>query len=598
MSGSVTVPGPPHQPISQTFDNGFNFALAQQIANALAAASASGSLNVVEDPSTIPDPTSGKLNELIITKGGDYTIPGTAPGWVVILDNGGPSSAVTIHGAPNTTIWGGAGPVTIDDPRRITIAEGAGDASATVTGTGDLIAGNNFSDTISASGSNITIQAGTGSNSLSASGSSDLVVSGSGSDTIMVSGANDTVDARTDASTVTLSGSAGVFLGGAAGFDLLDTGSSDTVFAGTGAGFVTASGSAGVVFGSSGPLFLLTSVGGSSSETLFGGSGNTTVHGGGADGTYILGTGSLDVFANTGGSGRVFAGPGTTSVFGSFGAPIGSDQVFGGSGNLVVAAGGSNDTVFAGSGGTTAFGSFGNPVGNSVIIGGSGALEANTGLSNDTVFAGSANSTLFLGTGNNLVLGGSGNLFAQFIDNTGSSATIFGGAGASTVFGNSGSNIDFFGSQGGVTMVALGERGAGNGETLNAAASSSQNILYGLSGSISVVGGSGNDTLIGGVTDAGTTTMTGGAGTNLFLFQHGNVNGSDIITDLTASSGNLVDLFGYDSVVGGGSRSAANAALAGATFSGGNTSITLADGTKITFDNTTVSQLQQHLISG
>jgi Ca2+-binding RTX toxin-like protein len=165
------------------------------------------------------------------------------------------------------------------------------------------------------------------------------------------------------------------------------------------------------------------------------------------------------------------------------------------------------------------------------------------------------------------------------------------------VFGNSGSNIDFFGSQGGVTMVALGERGAGNGETLNAGASSTQNILYALSGSISVVGGSGNDTLLGGVTDSGATTMTGGAGNNLFYFHIGNVNGTDIITDLTASAGNLVDLAGYDAVVGGGPGSEAKAALAGATFSGGNTTATLADGTKITFDNTTVAELQQHLYS-
>ena len=101
MSDSVTVPGLPHQPpISETFDNRYNFALAQQIANALAAASASGSLNVVEDPSTIPDPTPGKLNELIITKGGDYTIPGTAPGWVVILDNGGLAGAKALSAIP------------------------------------------------------------------------------------------------------------------------------------------------------------------------------------------------------------------------------------------------------------------------------------------------------------------------------------------------------------------------------------------------------------------------------------------------------------------------------------------------------------------
>ena len=89
-------------------------------------------------------------------------------------------------------------------------------------------------------------------------------------------------------------------------------------------------------------------------------------------------------------------------------------------------------------------------------------------------------------------------------------------------------------------MVALGPRGAGNGETLNAGTSSTDNFLQAYSGSDSVIGGSSDDTIVGGVTDNGATTMTGGAGNNLFFFRHGDVNGTDIITDLTASAGNLV----------------------------------------------------------
>jgi Ca2+-binding RTX toxin-like protein len=107
--------------------------------------------------------------------------------------------------------------------------------------------------------------------------------------------------------------------------------------------------------------------------------------------------------------------------------------------------------------------------------------------------------------------------------------------------------------------------------------------------------------LVGGVTDLdatqGASTLTGGAGNNLFFFQHGNVNGTDVITDFTASSGNQLAMSGYDSLVGGGPQSAAQAALAGATTVGGNTSMTLADGTRITFDNTTVAQLQGHIFS-
>jgi Ca2+-binding RTX toxin-like protein len=202
--------------------------------------------------------------------------------------------------------------------------------------------------------------------------------------------------------------------------------------------------------------------------------------------------------------------------------------------------------------------------------------------------------------GSNLIYGGSGDLRAQFVGGAGS-ATIIGGAGNATVFGNAGSDMNFQGTQAGVTMIALGPLGAANGETLNAGASSTRNMLEAVSGSDSVIGGSGDDTLVGGVTDnatiSGATTMTGGAGDNLFFFQHGDVNGTDIVTDFTASAGNVVALSGYDALVGGGPQSAANTALAGASFSGGSTSITLADGTRITFDNTTVAQLQGHITS-
>ena len=76
-------------------------------------------------------------------------------------------------------------------------------------------------------------------------------------------------------------------------------------------------------------------------------------------------------------------------------------------------------------------------------------------------------------------------------------------------------------------MLAPGPVGAANGETLNAGGSSTGNLLAAVSGSDSVVGGSGDDTLVGGVTDnasvTGATTLTGGAGDNVFFFQLGAV---------------------------------------------------------------------------
>jgi Ca2+-binding RTX toxin-like protein len=685
MSGSVTVPGTGGSTISGSFNNSSNLALAQQIANALAAASKSGSLNITTASGGVsPTPPSATgTNELIITGGGDYTIPagpgsGGVSDYIVILDT---PAAVTIHGAPATTIWGGSGPTTIIDPNLITIDEGAGDALVNLTALDNnaIVAGNDKNDTLTAAGTNDTIQGGAGNNVLSVSGTNDLIVSGTGLNTIGigVGGTADTVDAQAGPAVATLAGGAGLFLAGIGTYQIadqgiadtiqagpgavsvsasgsvgvirgsigplsvLDSGTADTVWAGTGPSTVTASGIAGVVFGGAGHLTLTTS---GTGETLFGGAGDTTIFGGGDEGTYLLGAG-VNVYRNEGGDkGRVFAGPTSTTVYGSFGANPGSDQVFGGSGDLTVVTAGSNETVFGGSDNTTVYGAFGGTVGDDVIFGGSGILEVATGNSNDTVYggtsagqtvfggfdsvaanngnsvifsganamvidpagssdtiyAGSGNDTLWFGTGsiagNNVVFGGSGNIRGQFVGGAGS-VSIIGGTGSDTLYGNANSDMNYFGTQSGVTMIALGPRGAGLGETLNAGASSTNNFLNAFSGSDSVVGGSGDDTLVGGVTDTGATTMTGGAGNNLFFFRNGDINGTDIVTDLTASSGNQVVLANYDSMFGGAPNSAAQAALAGATTVGGNTTITLADGTKITFDNTSVAQLQQHLFS-
>src|SRR4051812_48204079 len=166
MSGSVTVPGAHSSTITATFDNSSNFGLAQQIADALAAAGKDGSLSVtsVHGKSPIPNPISGELNELILgdVPGGQVTIPSASPGYVVVLQNEHP---LTITGGPNTTIFGGAGGgVTVNDPAAIVLAEEAGNASATVSGNGDVLAGNNLNDTLTAAGANESVAGGTGNN--------------------------------------------------------------------------------------------------------------------------------------------------------------------------------------------------------------------------------------------------------------------------------------------------------------------------------------------------------------------------------------------------------------------------------------------------
>ena len=110
------------------------------------------------------------------------------------------------------------------------------------------------------------------------------------------------------------------------------------------------------------------------------------------------------------------------------------------------------------------------------------------------------------------------------------------------------------------------------------------------SGNSTIYGGKGDDTFIGG---SGTTYMRGGEGDNLFIAGSGD-------DTMDATKNPFSDLFYFDSVNAGGGGAThrilnfhetrdhiqlvgydSTAALAGATHSGGNTTLTLSDGTKI-----------------
>lgn len=179
---SVTVPGPHGSPaVDQTFNNFNNLSIANQIATAIAAASTLGGLNItVPGPGqTVPPPPSntvtGGVNELVITAGGSYHIPPGSPGapdFVVVLDNTAP---VTIFGSPNTSVWGGGSQVTIVDAAMTTLSEGAGNAVATLSGAGDVLAGNDQKDTVTAAGNAESLAGGAGTNLLIASGANDTI---------------------------------------------------------------------------------------------------------------------------------------------------------------------------------------------------------------------------------------------------------------------------------------------------------------------------------------------------------------------------------------------------------------------------------------
>ena len=103
---------------------------------------------------------------------------------------------VTIHGAANSTILGGN--VSIVDPALIVLPEEAGNAVVTISGIGDVVAGNNQNDTLTAAGFAGSISGGTGTNlffdlgsndTISAQGNNDTIFGGPNSATIQIASA-------------------------------------------------------------------------------------------------------------------------------------------------------------------------------------------------------------------------------------------------------------------------------------------------------------------------------------------------------------------------------------------------------------------------
>jgi Ca2+-binding RTX toxin-like protein len=285
-------------------------------------------------------------------------------------------------------------------------------------------------------------------------------------------------------------------------------------------------------------------------------------------------TGPVGIF----GGGSLFAGNQTIYYIGAASAnPVtiaagdGSDFFTLPSGSTYqIALGNGNDTVdLAGSG--SVVGGTGNNLFS--ITGGSDAI-ASYGA-NDTIDASAGNVTLSTFGANPDVSGGTGNLV--YLGGAAGAPTITGatGGGMETLFGGAGQNITYLDNPAGATKgSAILAAGSGN-ETLNAGGSSTGVQLAAGSGSVDMVGSTGPDTFYGG---SGFATMTGNGGTDLFVFGNtaGHTGGTDIITDFNSSDTFLLSGYGAN---------AAATAFADATYTGGNSVVTLTDGTTITFDN-------------
>ncbi len=539
-TGTVTVPGPTST-IALTFAGKANIGLAQQIANALAAASTGGTLDIVNYTGGLvsPPPVGTTYEELILNASvtGAVTVPAAPSGVaeVLVLPEGD-TNPITVYGTPNLSIIGGGSNVTIIDPSVIDIGTNSTPSSA------DAV-------TVTAADGPYTVAMGTGNESVFASGSGTIFLQGLPGSTNIVStsGGADTVYSGVGSSTIqnTSTEAGGLDIGSSGAFYVNNSGTADTIAAGSGDAFVTLAGSSALLYGGFslvpsgvGTLTVdvtgnLDSVGSSSGPVAVTASGTSDVIAAGTSSTTILASGASDQIYGPNGSG-------TASIDAS------------GSSNLTVGGGTGSETVNAGTASNLqVWGS----TGNFDFIGGSGSA---------TVVGEGASNTISSGSGPLL--------YAAGYDTPNSSTVTGTGLGGVTLYGAAGGAITYGSSLEGGVFVAW----AGN-ETLSAAGSSTvANLFYGgdiATNTVFAAAGSGNDTLIAG---SGTDTLQGGSGADLFAFVKDYISGAANDTILGFTPSDSATLFNYN--IG-----EATTDLANATVAGGNTTIALSDGTHVTF---------------
>jgi Ca2+-binding RTX toxin-like protein len=343
-----------------------------------------------------------------------------------------------------------------------------------------------------------------------------------------------------------------------------------------------------------GAVLISTATGGSlvgtASDTLFGGN---------AGGTLFATTGAETLIGGTGAN-AFFLGASTAFV-----QSQGNDSLVGSSGADTINASGS--ALYFGSIGATTFNDIG--TGGDTVLGGASGNTVTGGGGTQIVFGdsslvytgGSGQASIVGGSGGNTVTGGSGNLviFAgstlSFVG-TGGEATIIGGTGPLNAYLGTGGGV-VFGSANGNDTLSSGTGlsimvGGGNGDLLVAtgtandtlAAGGGAETLYGAAssaGDLVLFGGTGNDVLVGGtggnvfIAGSANETMTGGGTSDSYVFAAATAPRTDVITNFNPNA-DAIGLFGY-----GAEPGADQAALASATSSGGNTVVSLTDGTTL-----------------
>jgi Ca2+-binding RTX toxin-like protein len=352
--------------------------------------------------------------------------------------------------------------------------------------------------------------------------------------------------------------------------------------------------------------------GNAGANTLYGGGGGDDVNGGGGD-DWIYGNDGNDGVYGKDGVDHAYGGDGSDVVYGDLGNDFvygdsGNDQLFGGDGADILTGGAGADRLDGGAGvdgvsyagetvgvridlGTGA-GLYGNAQGDVLIAienaegtsagdtlygsagantlrGGAGIDDVNGGGGddwiygdagndgvygkdgNDRAFGGDGDDTVFGDLGNDVLSGDSGN--DQLFGGDGTDS-LNGGAGADRLDGGAGIDIATYAENTvGVTINLTA--GTGVGGTAQGDVLVSIEYLIGGSGNDGLIGGGAAETLSGGAGNdtlygvGGADVLVGGAGADRFFFAALNqspVGGADRITDFSHAQADRIDLAAVD----------------------------------------------------
>ncbi len=318
----------------------------------------------------------------------------------------------------------------------------------------------------------------------------------------------------------------------------------------------------GVLFAVPNDMGTVDVTGASASSNIIVGDGTTLSYHGSSNGTIVAGNGNDTVIASAGndtialgaGNNDIVLGAGNSEVISD-----GTDSIVSGSGVDTINLMGSSSTVYGGYG-TSGY------TGNSMTV-------------NDS---NGTNSFIFAATKGTLVEG-SNKTFTTVaaFGNT----VVYGGAVGDHLYAGNGAWILLTGSANNNILVANDGRWAnGNYVDLDGGLATGNNQFWAGSGNSTLIGGVGADTLVAG---SGQVTITGGSGQGndfLFFSSNGNPAAAAAITDFAHAAGNTIFLMGYG-------QQGIQQALNSAHQVGANTVFSLSDGTTVTLDSFTKSNL-------